>query len=103
MTEANRPVLKQIQPPDGQNPDLRKITAPDFHELQNRVLSALADLSEEAERTGGERLPKFPRLLLPVRDAFESRAEEYAMLAFENIKERVGNVPGLAAVAKQIK
>jgi hypothetical protein len=100
MTEAKRPGLKQMPRPDGQNPDLKKITVPDFHEVQNRVLSTLAALGEEAERTGGKR---FPRLLLPIRDVFESRAEKYATLAFENIKERVENIPGPAAVAKQLK
>jgi hypothetical protein len=59
MTQANRPVLKQKTPPEGQNPDPKEITAPDFHEVQNRVLAVLIDLGEAAERTGGERLPKF--------------------------------------------
>ena len=105
MTKARRPVIKQILIDNSSEEKevVGDVRVPDFHEVQNHVLSVLADLSEESERTGGERLPKFPRLLLPVRDAFESRAEKYAMLAFENIKERVGNVPGPAAVAKQIK
>jgi hypothetical protein len=106
MTARNRFVVERVpvpsEPPPAKANRVTQVRVPDFHEVKDRVLAALTELQNEANLSGHERLPEFPVLILKGPDAFETRAEKYAWLAFENIRERMRQNPGPAEVGEQI-